>query len=562
MIERFLPGLAALSRYDRSWFRADLVAGVSVAAVAVPVAIAYSQLTGVGPAHGLYASILPLVAYAFLGSSRQLIVAPDAATCAIVAATVLPLAGGDSGRYLSLMMALTILTGLCCIVAGAARLGFLSNFLARPILTGYLNGIALSIISGQLGRLFGLSLESAGFFRLIARFASRLGETHGLTLAIGVAMFVLLRVLKHLSPKIPGPLVAMVLGIVASYALGLEDRGVLVLGAVPAGLPTLTIPTINASDVGPLVFGAVGLALISFNSSMVTARGFAVKNRYEIDANQEFVALGVADIGAGLLQGFAVAGADSRTAVNDSVGGKSQVVGLVAAGLLILVLVALTGPLAALPVTVLAAVLINAALGLFDVQSLIRLRRISPPEFWLSILTLLGVISIGVLPGVVVAVGVALLLLLARASHPYDAVLGRVPGTDGFHNVLNHPKAEQVPELVIYRFGAALVFFNADYFKTRVRSVVGQATPQPRCFVLDMETMPMIDATGAACLEEVYEELTERGIDFVLASAKGPVRSKLERTGLLHRVGAERCFPTVESAVVALGTESDQVTNG
>ncbi len=285
-IKRFLPGLAAMARYDRSWFRMDLVAGLSVAAVAVPTAIAYAQLAGVPPANGLYASILPLVTYAFFGTSRQLIIAPDAATCAVVATIVLPLAAGDANRIIPLTMVLTMITGVFCIAAGLARLGFLTNFLARPILIGYLNGIALSIISGQLGRLFGFSVEPAGFFRLLINFVVKLGQTHGLTLAIGLAAFVLLRLLKHLAPKLPAPLVAMALGIAASSFFNLGQHGVSLLGSIPAGLPGLMIPYIGGADWGHLVFGAAGLALISFNSGMVTARGFAVKNRYEIDSNQ------------------------------------------------------------------------------------------------------------------------------------------------------------------------------------------------------------------------------------------------------------------------------------
>ena len=551
MIGRFLPGLAALGRYQRSWLRDDLVAGVSVAAVAMPIAIAYSQLAGVPPAHGLYASVLPLVAYALFGSSRQLIMAPDAATCAIVAATVAPLAGQDLDRYISLSMALAIVTGVLCIAAGMARLGFLTNFLARPILTGYLNGIALSIISGQLGRLFGFTVPSSGFFRLLVEFVSNLGRTHGLTLGLGVATFMLLRLLKRVAPKIPAPLVAVAAGIVASSGFHLGDRGVALLGTIPAGLPPLMIPDIVSSDLGPLVIGAAGLALISFNSAMVTARSFAVKNRYEIDSNQEFIALGVADIGAGLLQGFAVSGADSRTAVNDSVGGKSQVTGLVAAGLLILVLLFFTAPLALLPITVLAAVLINAAIGLFDLQSLIRLRRVSSQEFGLALVTFLGVITVGVLPGVLVAVTLALLQLLARASHPHDAVLGRVRATGAFYDIKSHPEAETFPGLVIYRFDASLLFFNADHFKSQVRSIVTQAQTGVRCFLLDAETMPLVDTTGASSLDELRAELSERGIVLAIAAAKGPVRDMLDKTGLTQQIGATHLFPTVESAVAA-----------
>src|SRR5262249_31383568 len=288
-----------------------LVAGVSVAAVAVPIATAYAQLAGVPPAYGLYASILPLVAYALLGTSRQLIMAPDAATCAIVAAVVTPLAGGDPDRHVSLAMTLSMITGLVCIASGLGRLGFLTTFLSRPILSGYLNGIAISIICGQLGKLFGFPLKPAGFFRQFAEFVSKLGQTHAATLAVGLGVFVAPRILKRVAPRFPAPILAMVAGVVLADAFHLGDRGVALLGSIPAGLPALRAPDLDPRDLEPLAYGALGLALISFNSAMVTARGFAAKNHYEIDANQEFIALGVADIGAGLLQGFAGSGADS-----------------------------------------------------------------------------------------------------------------------------------------------------------------------------------------------------------------------------------------------------------
>jgi high affinity sulfate transporter 1 len=555
-VGRFVPGLVTLRRYDRRWLSADIIAGVSVAAVAVPIAIAYSQLAGVPPVNGLYASILPLLAYAVFGSSRQLIMAPDAATCAIVAATVLPLAGHDAHRHVSLTAALAIVTGIVCIAAGLARLGFLTNFLARPILTGYLNGIAISIIVGQLGRLFGFQLESGGFFVVIADFLSKLRQTHWPTLAVGVGIFALLRVLKRAGPRVPAPLVGVGLGIALALVLNLDQRGVALLGAIPAGLPPLSLPDIQSSDVIPLALGALGLALISYNSAMVTARGFALKNRYDVDANQEFIALGVADIGAGLLQGFAISGADSRTAVNDSVGGKSQMTGVVAAGLLVVVLLFFTGPLALLPVTVLAAVLINAAIGLFDVQSLLWLRRVSRQEFRLSMVTLLGVITVGVLPGVVVAICLALVQLLARASHPHDAELGRLPGIDGFRNISGHPDAVTIPGVVLYRFDASVLFFNADYFKARIRTVVDAAQPRPRWLVIDAGTIGFIDITGAAVLKELFEDLTREGIEVALTEVKGPVRAILERTGLSQQIGTHRMFSTIESAVAEITNQT------
>ncbi len=549
---RFLPGLAALLRYDRSWLPGDLLAGTSVAAVAVPIAIAYSQLAGVPPVHGLYASILPLLAYAFLGTSRQLILAPDAATCAVVATIVAPVAAGNPDQIIPLTMVVTMITGVFCIVAGIARLGFLTNFLARPILTGYLNGIALSIISGQLGRLFGFSLEPAGFFRTLWQFVTKLSQTHRLTLAIGLGTFVLLRVMKHFVPRVPSPLVAVALGIAASSFLRLGEQGVAILGSIPAGLPHFFIPTIGTDHLSHLVLGAAGLALISFNSGMVTARSFAVKNHYEIDSNKEFIALGVADLGAGFMQGFAVSGADSRTAVNDSAGGKSQVTSLVAAGLLVLVLLFLTGPLSLLPITVLAAVLINAALGLFDLKSLLNLRRISKSEFRLSLLATLGVITVGVLPGVVIAVAMAILQLLIRASSPRGAVLGRMPGMEGFQDIEAHPHAETIPGLMIYRFESALLFFNSDCFKSRIRTHVKAAPATPKHFLLDAESMPFMDSTGAASLEEVISELSAQEIGFAVARPNDRLRLLFERTGLKQKIGDANLFPTIETAVEVL----------
>jgi high affinity sulfate transporter 1 len=542
-----------LTGYQKSWLSHDLLAGVSVAAVALPIAIAYSQLAGVPPVYGLYASLLPLVAYAFLGSSRQLIIAPDAATCAIVAAVVAPLAGKDLARYVSLTAALAIITGVICIGAGLARLGFLTNFLARPILTGYLNGIAICIITGQLGTLCGFRLEPAGFFRLLWRFFSKLGQTHWPTLAVGMTTLALLLAVARLAPKAPGPLIAVALGIAASPALGLARYGVRILGKIPAGLPAPTIPAVGGLDWQPLAVGAVGLALISYNSAMVTARSFAVKNRYDIDPNREFIALGVANIGSGILQGFAVSGADSRTAVNDAIGGKSQVTSLVAAAVLALALLFLTRPLGGLPMAVLSAVLIKAALGLFDLRALTILWRVSQKEFRLCIITLLGVITVGVLPGVIVAVWVALTQLLMRTSRPHDAVLGRIPGTNEYRDRTTCPEAESFPGLVIYRFDASLVFYNADYFKTRVKTLVLEAPGPVRIFLLDAETMPLLDTTGAAILDQVCGDLERESIMMAVAGAKSPVRDMIDRTGLAKRLGPDRLFPTVPAAVEALG---------
>jgi len=551
-IGRFFPGAVALARYDPAWLRPDLVAGVSVAAVAVPVAIAYSQLAGVPPVYGLYASILPLVAYALLGTSRQLIVAPDAATCAIIAAVVAPLAGGDHARAVSLTMTLATMTGIVCIVAGLARLGFLTTFLSRPILSGYLNGIAISIVSGQLGKLFGYSLKPAGFFRQMGEFLSRLRETNVITLAVGLSILVGLRLLKHFAPRLPAPILAVAAGIAVAEIFHLGAHHVALVGVIPGGLPAPKAPDLDPRDLEALSSGALGLALISFNSAMVTARGFATKHHYDIDPNQEFIALGAADIGAGVLQGFAVSGADSRTAVNDAAGGKSQVTGLVAAALVVLTLLFLTRPLASLPVTVLAAVLISSAIGLFDFPGLAALRRMSPFEFRLSLLTLFGVITVGVLPGVAVAVGAALAQLVASTSHPHDAVLGRVGGTGDFHDLSRHRDAAPVPALLIFRFDSRLIFVNADRFKIRVRALVAQSRAPVSCVVLDAGSMSTLDSTGAAALTDLRGELAAKGVGLAIADAHGPLRDMLERTGILALIGKDMVFSTLEAAAARL----------
>ncbi len=543
--------------YRPEWLGPDVLAGVSVAAVAIPIAIAYSKLAGVPPVYGLYASLLPPIAYALLGTSRQLILAPDSATCAIVAAVVLPLAGGDLGRTVTLTAALSMITGVLCIAGGVARLGFLTNFLARPILVGYLNGIALSIIVGQLGSLCGFTLERGGIFRQLWQFGSSLGMTHGPTIGVGLVTLALLFVLGRIAPKAPGPLVAVTLGIVASQAFRFAEHGIALVGAIPAGLPTPWIPPIAAGDWSPLAMGAIGLALISYNSAMVTARGFAVKNRYDLDPNREFIALGVANIGAGLLRGYAVSGADSRTAVNDAMGGKSQLTGLVAAGVIALTLLFLTGALEALPVVVLAAVLIKAAAGLIDVKSLATLRRVSRPEFRVGLLTLLGVVTLGVLPGVVIAIGCAMLLLLYRTASPHDAVLGRVAETGEFHDLARAIGAQPIPGLVLYRLDAPLLFINADHFKTRVREVVAAAPTPTRSFLLVAESMPLIDTTGAATLADTCAELAATGITVAVAGAHGPVRGMLDRIGFTERIGARHFYPTVAVAVAALSAESE-----
>jgi high affinity sulfate transporter 1 len=539
-----------LRDYRREWFASDLVAGLSVAAVALPIGIAYARVADFPPAVGIYSSILPAIAYVLFGSSRQLIVNPDAAACAILAATLAPLAAGNDARYWDLSIALTFLTGLFCVAGGFAGLGVIANFLSRPILTGYLNGIALSIIAGQLATLLGFRVPPGGFFLTLARDAAALGVTHLPTLALSVSLLALLWLMRRIAPRAPGPLIAAVLAIASVYAFGLGKEGVAVVGAVPAGFPPPRLPELESSDLWPLITGAAGIALVSFCSMMTTARGFAAKNHYKIAVNQELVALGMSDIASSLGRGFVVSGADSRTAVADAAGGKSQATALVAAFAMALVLIFLTRPLAYLPTAALAAILVFSATGLFDVESLKTYWHTSRAEFRHAIVAMLGVMTVGVLTGILVAVALALLRLVRLTSRPHDALLGSDQSSAGAYCNVNEGGVP-VEGLMIYRFDASLVFFNADYVRDRALALADGAETKPSWFLLDAETVPVLDITGAAALEALRSGLADRGIVLAIARAKGLFLLMLEKSGVAEKIGAGRLFPRIQAGVEA-----------
>ncbi len=547
---RIAPGLAMLRGYQLGWLRYDVAAGLSVAAVALPISIAYAQLAGFPPAVGLYASILPLVAYAVLGTSRQLIVNPDAATCAMVASIVMPLAGGDAALYGALTASLTVLTGVACGLAGFFRLGFLADFLGKPVLVGFMNGIALSIGVGQIGNFFGLSLESGRVMPRLIEFASKLDGTHLPTLAVGVTTFVVMGGVRRFFARLPAPLVALIVAVALVEVFGLDHRGVAVLGAVPAGLPHVRWTPIPSAPVGALLSGAAGLALVSFTSGMITARSFAARNRYEIDVDREFIALGACNIAAGVSQGFAVTGADSRTAMSDLMGGKTQVTGLVAAAAMALVLLLFTGPLQFLPTSALGAVLISASLGLFDWRALVRLFRIHEGEFAVCLTAMLGVVTFGALQGIALAIALAMLVLLIRSSRPGDAVLGRVDGRQGLWDVANHEGATAVPGVVLYRFNASVIFYNAPYFRHRVLAVAA-SSPGATWFILDGAPIVHLDSTAADTIAVLADDLAAGGMRLAIGGVLPQVRQMLERSGALGRLGADAVFPTLMAAVEA-----------
>lgn len=450
-LSRWLPGLANLLHYRREWLHADLQAGLSVAAIQIPIAIAYAQIVGLPPQYGLYACVLPMMVYALVGSSRQLMVGPDAATCAMIAGAVAPLAMGDPQRIVELSVIVTVLVGVMLIAAGLARAGFIASFFSRPILIGYLNGIGLSLIAGQLSKVVGFKIEGDGFILSLINFFQRLGEIHWVTLLIGLSALGLLIWLPRRYPRLPAALTVVALFMLLAGLFGLDRFGVAVLGPVPAGIPQLAWPHSNLEEMKSLLRDALGIATVSFCSAMLTARSFAARHGYAINANHEFVALGVSNLAAGISQGFAISGADSRTAVNDMVGGKSQLVGIIAALVIALILLFFTAPMAWIPQGALGAVLLMAGWGLIDIKSLGSIRRLSRFEFWLCLLTTVGVLGLGVLPGIVFAVTLAILRLLYSIYQPTDAVLGWLPGTEGQVDIRKFKDARTVPGLVVYR---------------------------------------------------------------------------------------------------------------
>ncbi len=555
LVRRFAPGLEALLRYQRSWLASDLGAGLSVAAIALPVGIAYSELAGVPAVVGMYSAIFPLLAYAIFGSSRQLMVGPDAATCLMVAASLGHLSGGDPEKYLALLVVLTLMTGVLYVVAGIARLGFIANFLSHPILVGFLNGIALLIVVGQLPKLFGYASDADHFFPKLAEFVETIGQAHLPTLILGLGLLILMVSIRKLAPRLPAALFAVVVGIVAVLVFDLEARGVATLGEVPAGLPTFHFALFDPHTYQQLFGDAAALMLISFTSGVLTAKSFAGRNRYQIDPNQEMIAFGAANILTGLGQGFPVTGADSRTAVNDAMGGKSQLVGIVAAGTMLVILFFMTGPLALVPSTGLAAVIMVAAVGLFDFAELRGLFAISRRELLLSLATTVGVLLLGALPGVFLAVGLTFIWLLSVTSRPHDAILGRTKqiGVRGFHDLKDYPEATTYPGLLIYRFDSDLVFFNVDFFKERLLRAVAKSKTPVEWIVVDASPINILDVTAVQKVGELREELAAQGVVLAFARAK----SSLARffTGgwfdQLRESNTAHNFTTVRAAVIA-----------
>jgi high affinity sulfate transporter 1 len=546
------PIVAQLESYRSGWLLKDVSAGLAIAAVALPIGVAYPAIAGLPPVIGLYASILPLIGYAIFGSSRQLIVGPDAATLTILAASLAQISstGPESQRVL-VSAVFAIAVGVMCLLSGACRLGFIANFLSRPILTGYLCGISLTLLTSQISRLTTVRVEAKGLLRPLIELSGQLAQIHAPTLVFGAGIFLLLRLLKWWFPRSPGPLVAVIIGTLLSFVFNLESFGVSLVGKIPAILPALTLHTPEGIEFDDLVMEAFGILVVSFGSGIVTARSFGAKNRYRVDANRELIGFGAANIASGLFGGFPVSGADSRTAINDAVGGRTQVAGLVAAAALTFVLIALTDAMKYLPVAALGAVIASAAIDLFDAKELQRLWQTSHVEFLFALIAMLGVIGLGVLKGVLIAIVAAGVYLLARGSRPSDALLGCIPGRDGFYKLHREPGAKAIPGLAIYLVQSSLVFFNIDYVRDRIRWIVDRLPQSTRWFILDAEAVTTIDSTAAAVLGEISDELSRRNLRFGVANLHAQPRELLARSGFLASIGPEMLFARIEDAALA-----------
>ncbi|WP_216900613.1 sulfate permease [Synechococcus sp. CCY 9618] len=547
-----MPGLERLLGYRRDWLRPDLLAGLTVAAYLVPQCMAYAEVAGLAPITGLWAILPPLLLYALLGSSPQLSVGPESTTAVMTAAAIGPLAAGDPVAYAGLSSLLALLVGLVCCAGAWSRLGFLADLLSRPILVGYLGGVALIMIGGQLGRICGLSLEASSIPGQLREVAGRLGEIHGPTLLLALGVLAFLLLVQRRFPRAPGPLLAVLLAMAVVAAAHLEQRGVAVIGAIPAGLPHPTLPQAPAPpQLRYLLTAAVGIALVGYSDNVLTARAFAARGGYRIDANRELLALGALNLGTGLLQGFPVSSSGSRTAIGDSLGSRSQLFSLTAFVVVLAVLLWLRPLLALFPTAALGAIVIYAALRLIDIPEFLRLHRFRPSEFRLALITLAGVLLTDLLTGVGVAVGLSVIDLFARLVRPHDAVMGRVPQLAGLHDVNDWEGARTIPGLVLFRFDAPLCFANAEHFRQRVLETVA-AEPQPVAwFVLNAEAIVEIDITAADVLEELHRELTARGITFGMVRVKQDLYAQLERAGLVERIGERLFFPTLPTAIAA-----------
>jgi high affinity sulfate transporter 1 len=547
----WLPGLGTLRRYEAASLPHDVFAGLVLATMLVPVGIAYAEASGLPGIYGLYATIVPLLVYALFGPSRILVLGPDSALAAVILGVVVPLSGGDPLRAVTLAGAIAIVSGTVCILAGIARLGFVTELLSKPIRYGYMNGIALTVLISQLPKLFGFSIESQGPLRSLWAITGAIleGKTNWVAFGIGLGTLIVILLLRN-NKRLPGILIAVVAATVIVGALDLGPHyGVTVLGPLPQGLPGFAVPVIGYSDILPVVIGGCAVALISFADTSVLSRAFAARLGTQADPNQEMVALGAANLATGFFQGFPISSSSSRTPVAEAAGARTQLTCVVGALVIALLLLAAPNLLQNLPNAALAAVVIAAAIGLIEVTDLKRIYRIQQWEFWLSIVCFVGVAVLGVIPGIGLAIAIAIIEFLWDGGRPHSAVLGRAHGVKGYHDITRYPDARQIPGLVLFRWDAPLFFANAEFFNERVMDAVAKSPTPVRWLVVAAEPVTSVDVTAGDTLAKLDEALHARGIELRFAELKDPVKDKLKKFGLLAQLGENNFFPTVGAAV-------------
>jgi high affinity sulfate transporter 1 len=549
---RWLPGLNTLRQYESSWLRHDLVAGLVMTTMLVPVGIAYAEASGVPGINGLYATIVPMLAYALFGPSRILVLGPDSALASVILTVVLPLSGGEPRRAVALAGMMAIVSGVVCVAAGLARLGFITELLSKPIRYGYMNGIALTVLLSQVPKLLGFSVTANGPLRQTWGIVSKVlgGSTNLVALAIGTSTLALILILKRW-PRVPGILIAVVAATGVVAAFDLAKRGVSVLGRLPQGLPSPRFPLVHVDDLVPILMGGVAVALVSFADTSVLSRTYAARLRTPVDPNQEMVGLGVANLAAAFFQGFPISSSSSRTPVAEAAGAKTQLTGVVGALVIALLLVLAPNLLQHLPHTALAAVVIAAAIGLVEVSDLRRIYRIQRWEFWLSMACFAGVAVFGAIPGIGLAIVIAVIEFLWDGWRPHSAVLGRVERVKGYHDVTRYPDARLIPGLVLFRWDAPLFFANAELFHERVLDALANSPTPVRWLVVAAEPVTSVDVTAADAVCELDDTLHAAGIELYFAEMKDPVKDKLKRFGLFTRFGEQTFFATLGEAVSA-----------
>jgi high affinity sulfate transporter 1 len=554
-IERVVPGIRALRTYERSWLRPDLVAGIVLAAILVPQGMAYAELAGVPPVNGLYATIGCLVGYAVFGPSRVLVLGPDSSVSPLILAAITPLlvAGDDVGEAIALAGMLALLVGLIEIGLGVGRLGFVADLLSSEVRVGYMNGLAVTIIVGQLPKLCGFSTDADSFLGEVRAVVRGVDETVAGALAVGLGVLAVLLVLPKVNRRIPAVLVAVVGATVVSAALSLSDEGVATVGALPSGVPAPALPWTSVDDVIPLMIAAVGITLVSLTDTIATASSFSARRGEEVDPDQEMVGLGAANIGAGLLQGFAVSTSGSRTAVAEQSGARSQLTGLVGAVLVAILLLLLNDLLADLPQSALAAVVIAAALSLMDLGALARYARVRRSALVLSVVATLGVVLLGVLEGIVIAIVLAVVMFFRRSWWPHGVVLGQPEGVEGWHSIEAYPGAAEVPGIVVYRWEAPLFFANAGTFRNQIRALVRERSPS--WIVLQCEAITDVDVTAGEVLEQLDLELNEAGVHLAFVELRTRLQELVLRYGLLETLDRDHFYGDLDEAFAAIDDE-------